>query len=64
MDARGWSGHLLAHVHKKWALEEMTQLECLVNGANGIWASVCEEGVSDAWSRVFYCHPDESCANG
>ena len=36
MDARGWSGHLLAHVHKKWALGEMTQLECLVNGANGI----------------------------
>ena len=31
MDARGWSGHLLAHVHKKWALGEMTQLECLVN---------------------------------
>ena len=46
MDARGWSGHLLAHVHKKWALGEMTQLECLVNGANGIWASVCEEGAA------------------
>ena len=44
MDFRGWSGHLLVHVHKKWALAEMTQLECLVNGANGIWASVCEEG--------------------
>jgi len=47
MDSRGWSaGHLLAHVHKKWALGEMTQLECLVNGANGIWASVCEEGAA------------------
>ena len=46
MDARGWSGHLLVHVHKKWALGEMTQLECLVNGANGIWASVCEEGAA------------------
>lgn len=46
MDARGWSGHLLAHVHKKWALGEMTQLECLVNGDNGIWASVCEEGAA------------------
>ena len=46
MDARRWSGHLLAHVHKKWALREMTQLECLVNGANGIWASVCEEGAA------------------
>ena len=46
MDARGWSGHLLAHVHEKWALGEMTQLECLINGANGIWASVCEEGAA------------------
>ncbi|KAL9952346.1 hypothetical protein ACROYT_G039589 [Oculina patagonica] len=46
MDSCGWSGHLLTHVHKKWALAEMTQLECLVNGANGIWASVCEEGAA------------------
>ena len=46
MDSRGWYGHLLVHVHKKWALGEMTQLECLVNGANGIWASVCEEGAA------------------
>ena len=46
MDSRKWSGNLLAHVHKKWALGEMTQLECLVNGANGIWASVCEEGAA------------------
>ncbi|XP_078352217.1 uncharacterized protein LOC144636888, partial [Oculina patagonica] len=46
MDSRGWSGHLLAHVHEKWAMAEMTQLECLVNGANGIWASVCEEGAA------------------
>ena len=46
MDSRGWTGHLLAHVHEKWALGEMTQLECLVNGANGIWASVCEEGAA------------------
>ena len=47
MDYHGWtSGHLLAHVHKKWALGEMVQLECLINGANGIWASVCEEGAA------------------
>ena len=47
MDSRGWkNGYLLAHVHKKWALGEMVQLECLVNGANGIWASVCEEGAA------------------
>ena len=24
----------------------MTQLECIVNGATGIWASLCEEGAS------------------
>ena len=46
MDSRVWSGHLLVHVHEKWALADMTQLECLVNGANGIWASVCEEGAA------------------
>ncbi|XP_078350918.1 uncharacterized protein LOC144635713 isoform X1 [Oculina patagonica] len=46
MDSREWPGHLLAHIHKKWALGEMTQLECLANGANGIWASVCEEGAA------------------
>lgn len=47
MDSHEWtSGHLLAHVHKKWALGEMVQLECLVNGANGIWASLCEEGAA------------------
>ena len=44
MDFRGWSGHLVVHIHKKWALAEMTKLEGLVNGANGIWESVCEEG--------------------
>ncbi|XP_022787165.1 uncharacterized protein LOC111327287 [Stylophora pistillata] len=47
MDSHDWTtGHLLAHVHKKWALGEMVQLECLVNGANGIWASLCEEGAA------------------
>ncbi|PFX27686.1 hypothetical protein AWC38_SpisGene7637 [Stylophora pistillata] len=47
MDSHEWtSGHLLAHVHQKWALAEMVQLECLVNGANGIWASLCEEGAA------------------
>ena len=47
MDSRGWSnGNLFVHVHKKWALGEMVQLECLINGANGIWASVCEEGAA------------------
>ena len=45
MDDNGWkSGILLAHVHKKWGYADVTQIECLAAGANGIWASVCEEG--------------------
>ena len=47
MDSGGWqSGKLLAHVHKKWGLAETVQLECLSNGATGIWASICEEGAA------------------
>ena len=45
MDAAGWkNGHLLVHVHHNWGLAETVQLECLKAGADGIWASVCEEG--------------------
>ena len=39
-------GHLLAHIHEKWGLAQMCQLECLINGATGIWCSVCEEGAA------------------
>ena len=47
MDDCGWtSGNLLAHVHNKWAFAESVQLECLMSGANGVWASVCEEGAA------------------
>ena len=47
MDSCGWkSGNLLVHVHEKWALAETTQLECLSSGANGMWASLCEEGAA------------------
>ena len=47
MDKAGWKdAPLLAHVHEKWGLGDMAQLECLMNGANGIWASVCEEGAA------------------
>ena len=44
MDRYQWKGHLLVHVHKKWGNAETVQLECLMEGADGIWASVCEEG--------------------
>ena len=47
MDAKNWkSGKLLVHVHKRWGLGESVQLECLARGANGIWASVAEEGAA------------------
>ena len=45
MDEYNWqSGHLLVHIHKKWELGEASVQECLSNGANGVWASVAEEG--------------------
>ena len=40
------SGHLLVHVHQQWGMLEVTQLACLANGANGIWAGLCEEGAA------------------
>ncbi len=47
MDRCGFqSGHLLVHVHQQWGMHVITQLECLANGANGIWAGLCEEGAS------------------
>ena len=52
MDDCGWTenaekkGHLLVHVHEQWGLADMTQLECIVNGATGIWAGLCEEGAA------------------
>ena len=47
MNSGGWqSGKLLVHVHKKWGLAETVQLECLCSGADGVWASLCEEGAA------------------
>ena len=47
MDTCGFNdGHLLVHVHEQWGLADSTQLECLANGANGIWASLIIEGAS------------------
>ena len=39
-------GHLLIHCHQKWGFQDVTQLEVLAQGANGIWAGLCEEGAS------------------
>jgi len=47
MNDSNWKdGKLLAHVHERWHFAQVTQLECLMNGADGIWAGVCEEGAS------------------
>ncbi|XP_028401606.1 uncharacterized protein LOC114524657 [Dendronephthya gigantea] len=52
MDDNGWTenaekkGHLLVHVHEKWGFSNTTQMECIMNGATGIWASICEESAS------------------
>ena len=47
MDDCGFKdGHLLVHVHEQWGMADSTQLQCLANGANGIWASLIIEGAS------------------
>ena len=47
MDANGWkSGKLLAHIHQKWDLQTASVLDCLSSGADGVWASLCEEGAA------------------
>ena len=47
MNQNNWyNGKLLVHIHKRWGMATVTQLESLANGANGIWAGVCEEGAS------------------
>ena len=47
MDSNGWSsGKLLVHIHQKWDLQTASQLDCLSAGADGVWASLCEEGAS------------------
>lgn len=47
MDDCDWiDGKLLIHIYEKWSMAEVTQLECLACGANGIWASVSEEGAA------------------
>ena len=43
----GWyNGHLIVHVHQKFGMVDVVQLECLASGATGIWAGLCEEGAA------------------
>ena len=37
---------LLVHVHKQWGMADSSVLTCLAGGADGIWASLCEEGAA------------------
>ena len=47
MDSNRWSsGKPLVHIHKKWDLQTASQLDCLSSGADGVWASLCEEGAA------------------
>merc|ERR1712048_308197 len=47
MDDGGWTdGHLIVHVHEHFGMADIVQLECLANGATGIWAGLCEEGAA------------------
>ena len=47
MDANGWKdGKILVHIHEKWGLQMASQLDCLGGGADGVWASLCEEGAA------------------
>lgn len=41
----GWAdGHLLVHIHKRYALADAGVLESLALGATGVWCATCEEG--------------------
>ena len=45
MNSNGWeNGKLLVHIHEKRSLQMASQLNCLCSGADGVWASLCEEG--------------------
>ena len=47
MTDNGWTdGKFLVHIHEKWDIQTAAQLDCLNGGADGIWASLCEEGAA------------------
>ena len=47
MDKNGWSnGRFIIHIHQKWDLQTASALDCLSAGADGVWASLCEEGAA------------------
>ena len=46
MRSHGYTGHFLVHIHQQWGMHNAGNLECLANGATGIWCSVSEEGAA------------------
>lgn len=47
MDRCGFKeGHLICHLHQQWGICDISQIEALANGGDGIWAGVCEEGAA------------------
>ena len=47
MDSNGFpEGKILVHIHQKWDLQTASTLDCLSAGADGVWASICEEGAA------------------
>ena len=47
MTKGGWNdGLFLIHVHEQWGMADITQLECLAKGCNGIWTGVPQEGAA------------------
>ena len=47
MNKSGWKdGRLLMHIHEQWDLQTAATLSCLEHGADGVWASLCEEGAA------------------
>ncbi|CAC5393052.1 unnamed protein product [Mytilus coruscus] len=46
MEANHFKGHLLVHVHEKFGYCDAVALQVLMDGADGIWASVIKEGAA------------------
>ena len=47
MNRCGWEdGQFIFHVHEQWGMMHATNLECLANGATGVWCGVCTEGAA------------------
>jgi len=45
-DGKTVGGLLLFHVHNQWGLADAAVLSSLASGADGVWASVAEEGAA------------------